>query len=48
MHLIQFQKLQELIGKTKDYIIQLKFDKNKLHKEKSKTRFDYLIAPDVR
>jgi hypothetical protein len=33
MHLIQFQKLQELIGKTKDYIIQLKFENKKLQKE---------------
>ena len=33
MHLIQFQKLKELIGKTKDYILQLKFENNKLQKE---------------
>jgi hypothetical protein len=33
MHLIQFQKLQELIRETKDYIIQLKFENKKLQKE---------------
>jgi predicted nuclease with TOPRIM domain len=33
MHLIQFQKLQKLIEKTKDYIIQLKFETKRLHKE---------------
>ena len=33
MHLIQFQKLQEIIEKTKDYIIQLKFENKKLQKE---------------
>lgn len=33
MHLIQFQKLQELIRETKDYIIQLKFENKRLQKE---------------